>query len=66
MAGPNYPDTGLILKSASGNRKAFATLFKRYFQLKYSFDAPLALIAGEAKYLPEDINHLSIRYIWKS
>ena len=51
MAQPNNPDLQLVQKAVKGNRKAFATLFNKYFQSVYNF----ALTLSRDPALAEDL-----------
>jgi len=51
MAQPSNPDLQLVQKAVNGNRKAFTTLFNRYFQSVYNF----ALMLSRDPALAEDL-----------
>ena len=51
MAQVNNPDVGLVQKAAKGNRRAFTTLFNRYFQSVYNY----ALMLCRDPSLAEDL-----------
>ena len=51
MAQPNNPDLQLVQKAVKGNRKAFTTLFNKYFQSVYNF----ALTLSRDPALAEDL-----------
>jgi len=51
MAQPSTPDLQLVQKAVNGNRKAFTSLFNRYFQSVYNF----ALMLSRDPALAEDL-----------
>ena len=51
MAQPSNPDLQLVQKAVNGNRKAFTSLFNRYFQSVYNF----ALMLSRDPALAEDL-----------
>ena len=51
MVQPSNPDLQLVQKAVNGNRKAFTTLFNRYFQSVYNF----ALMLSRDPALAEDL-----------
>ena len=51
MAQPSNPDLQLVQKAVNGNRKAFTSLFNRYFQSVYNF----ALMLSHDPALAEDL-----------
>ncbi|MCJ7734765.1 MAG: sigma-70 family RNA polymerase sigma factor, partial [Anaerolineales bacterium] len=51
MAQPSNPDLQLVQKAVNGNRKAFTTLFNRYFQSVYNF----ALMLSRNPAMAEDL-----------
>ena len=51
MAQPSNPDLQLVQKAVKGNRKAFTSLFNRYFQSVYNF----ALMLSRDPALAEDL-----------
>ena len=54
MAQPSNPDLQLVQKAVNGNRKAFTTLFNRYFQSVYNFALMLSCDPALAEDLTQE------------
>ncbi len=54
MAQPNNPDLQLVQKAVKGNRKAFTTLFNKYFQSVYNFALTLSRDPAMAEDLTQE------------
>ena len=54
MAQPSNPDLQLVQKAVKGNRKAFTTLFNRYFQSVYNFALMLSCDPALAEDLTQE------------
>jgi len=54
MVQPNNPDLQLVQKAVKGNRKAFTTLFNKYFQSVYNFALTLSRDPAMAEDLTQE------------
>ncbi len=54
MPQPENPDLQLVQKAAKGNRKAFTTLFTRYFQAVYNYALTLSRDPAQAEDLTQE------------
>ena len=54
MVQPENPDLQLVQKAVKGNRKAFTTLFNRYFQAVYNFALTLSKDPAVAEDLTQE------------